>query len=64
MVVVKRRSNSTNRGVTDIKHVEEAVGALDVKLTADDMRYLEELYRSRELTGHYGGQPAAGDAKP
>lgn len=50
-------------GATDLKHVEEAVEALDVKLTPEDAKYLEELYKPRELTGHYYGQPVAGDAK-
>ncbi len=48
-------------GVTKIAHLEEAVEALDIKLSDEEIAHLEELYTPRELTGHYGGEPARGD---
>lgn len=48
-------------GVTKIAHLEQAVEALEVKLSDEQVAYLEELYVPRELTGHYAGQPMAGD---
>ncbi|MGC8674297.1 MAG: aldo/keto reductase [Thermoprotei archaeon] len=37
---------------TKVEHLEEAVGALDVKLTADEVKYLEEPYRAKSVHGH------------
>jgi len=34
-------------GTTKVEHVEEAVEALQIKLTSDEMRYLEEPYRPK-----------------
>ena len=48
-------------GVTKMQHLEEAVAALEITLTEEDVAYLEEPYQARELIGHYGGQPAKGD---
>jgi aryl-alcohol dehydrogenase-like predicted oxidoreductase len=39
-------------GATKISHLEEAVGALDVKLTEEDVTYLEELYVPHRIVGH------------
>ena len=39
-------------GATKIEHVEEAVGALDVKLDADEMKRLEERYTPHPVLGH------------
>lgn len=39
-------------GATKITHLEEAVGALDVKLTAEDVTYLEEPYVPHRIVGH------------
>ena len=39
-------------GATKIEHVEEAVGALDIKLTPNDMKLLEEPYKIRPIVGH------------
>jgi len=36
-------------GATKMKHLEEAVGALDVKLSPEEMKYLEELYKPHTL---------------
>jgi aryl-alcohol dehydrogenase-like predicted oxidoreductase len=45
-------------GATKMSHLESAVGALSVKLTAEDMAYLEEAYVPHPLVGliPYGGQ--------
>jgi aryl-alcohol dehydrogenase-like predicted oxidoreductase len=39
-------------GATKISHLEEAVGALSVKLTQDEVSYLEELYVPHQVVGH------------
>jgi aryl-alcohol dehydrogenase-like predicted oxidoreductase len=39
-------------GATKIEHVEEAVGALEVKLDSDDMKRLEEGYWPHPIIGH------------
>ena len=39
-------------GATKIAHLEEAVGALDVKLTHEDVTYLEEPYVPHSIVGH------------
>ena len=39
-------------GPTKLEHVEEAVAAIDVKLSEDDMRRLEEPYRPHRVIGH------------
>jgi len=39
-------------GATKIAHLEEAVGALDVKLTEEEVTYLEELYVPHRIVGH------------
>jgi aryl-alcohol dehydrogenase-like predicted oxidoreductase len=39
-------------GATKIAHLEEAVGALSVKLTPDDVTYLEEPYVPHRIVGH------------
>jgi aryl-alcohol dehydrogenase-like predicted oxidoreductase len=39
-------------GATKIEHVEEAVGAMDVKLDADEMKRLEEKYTPHPVLGH------------
>jgi len=36
-------------GATKIEHLEEAVGALSVKLTDDEIKYLEEPYRPKPV---------------
>jgi diketogulonate reductase-like aldo/keto reductase len=38
-------------GATKKHHVDGAVKAVDLKLTADDMAYLEEAYVPHALTG-------------
>jgi len=39
-------------GATKVEHVEEAVASLDVRLTSDDVRYIEEPYQPRAVIGH------------
>ena len=39
-------------GATKIAHLEEAVGALSVKLTPEDITYLEESYVPHRIVGH------------
>ncbi|MEM2905896.1 MAG: aldo/keto reductase [Candidatus Bathyarchaeia archaeon] len=39
-------------GVTKVQHVEEAVAALDVHLTPDEARRLEEPYKPHPIIGH------------
>jgi aryl-alcohol dehydrogenase-like predicted oxidoreductase len=48
-------------GVTKMEHLEQAVEAIEINLSEEEVAYLEELYQPRELVGHYGGQPMAGD---
>ena len=38
-------------GSTKIRHVEGAVGAVDLKLSLDDINYLEEHYVAHDLVG-------------
>jgi len=38
-------------GATRVDHVEEAVSSLDVKLSADDMKRLEEKYKPHRIIG-------------
>ena len=38
-------------GATKLHHIEGAVRALDIHLTADDIRYLEEPYVPHNLSG-------------
>ena len=39
-------------GATKAEHIEEAVGSLDVRLDAEDMKRLEEGYRPHPVIGH------------
>ncbi len=39
-------------GATRISHLEDAVGALAVRLTQEDIAYLEELYVPHRIVGH------------
>jgi len=39
-------------GATKISHLEVAVGALSVKLTKEEVAYLEELYAPHRIVGH------------
>lgn len=39
-------------GVTKVEHVEDAVAAVELKLSAEDIKHLEEKYRLRSILGH------------
>jgi 1-deoxyxylulose-5-phosphate synthase len=39
-------------GATKITHLEDAVGALSVKLTQEEVTYLEEPYVPHPIIGH------------
>ena len=39
-------------GATKITHLEDAVGALSVKLTAEEIAYMEEPYVPHPIVGH------------
>jgi aryl-alcohol dehydrogenase-like predicted oxidoreductase len=39
-------------GASKMRYLEEAVEALEIELSDDDMEYLEELYQPREILGH------------
>lgn len=39
-------------GATKMNHLDDAVGALEIKLTDDDMHFLEELYQPHRVLGH------------
>ena len=47
-------------GSTKASHLEDAVGALDVKLTAEDIAYLEEPYIPHRIVGAIDHNPADG----
>lgn len=42
-------------GISKMAHLEQAVEAVDIELTNEEVDYLEELYQPRALIGHYGG---------
>ncbi|KAI0657095.1 Aldo/keto reductase [Cubamyces menziesii] len=39
-------------GTTSLKNLEDILGALDVKLSEEDIKYLEEPYKPMAITGH------------
>jgi len=39
-------------GATKLHHLDEAIAALDVKLSQDEMKFLEELYQPHPVLGH------------
>jgi len=39
-------------GATKMRHLEDAVAALNIKLSPEDMKYLEELYKPHKIAGH------------
>ena len=47
--------------VSKMEHLEQAVAVLEIELSMEETEYLEELYQPRNLIGHHGGQPMAGD---
>lgn len=47
-------------GATKAEYFDDAVGALDVKLTTEDIKYLEELYIPHPIVGAIDKNPAQG----
>ena len=47
-------------GSTKAKHLDDAVAALAVQLTDEDINYLEELYMPHEIVGAVDQNPAEG----
>ena len=39
-------------GITKEKYLDDFVGALDIKLTDEDINYLEEAYVPHNIVGH------------
>lgn len=39
-------------GATKLSHLESAIGALDIKLTSEEVAYLEEPYVPHRIVGH------------
>lgn len=39
-------------GATKIKHLDEAIAAVDINLSDDEVAYLEELYQPKPILGH------------
>ncbi|OLD13557.1 MAG: hypothetical protein AUI97_04030 [Crenarchaeota archaeon 13_1_40CM_3_52_17] len=39
-------------GATKLEHIDEAVGSLDIQLSADDMKTLEDPYKTHRILGH------------
>jgi len=39
-------------GASKLHHLDEAVGALDIRLDEEEMRFLEECYRPHRILGH------------
>ena len=48
----KQPVNAPIIGATKISHLEDAVGALSVTLTAEEVTYLEEPYTPHRIVGH------------
>ncbi|KXS17210.1 oxidoreductase [Gonapodya prolifera JEL478] len=40
-------------GISKLKYLYDVIGALDVKLTEDEIKYLEEPYQPTRVFGHY-----------
>ncbi|KAL1704142.1 NADP-dependent oxidoreductase domain-containing protein [Schizophyllum commune] len=40
-------------GTTSLKNLEDLIGAVDIKLSEDEMKYLEEPYTPQEIIGHW-----------
>lgn len=62
-VLSKKEITTPIVGITKIEHLEQAVAAMEIELSDEEISYLEELYHPRELSGHFGGIPMAGDRK-
>lgn len=50
--LTKRVYGVGDSGATKISHLEESVNALAVKMTLDEVAYLEEPYAPHRIVGH------------
>ena len=48
-------------GATKARYLDDAVGALNIKLTAEDIAYLEEPYLPHRIVGAIDHNPADGE---
>jgi 1-deoxyxylulose-5-phosphate synthase len=48
----KEQVTATIIGATKISHLEDAIGALSIKLTAEEVTFLEEPYVPHRIVGH------------
>lgn len=48
----KEGVNAPIVGTTSLKNLEDIIGALDVKLTEEEIKYLEEPYKAQPILGH------------
>ncbi|KDQ33905.1 hypothetical protein PLEOSDRAFT_152448 [Pleurotus ostreatus PC15] len=48
----KEGVNAPVVGTTNLKNLEDIIGALDVKLTEEEIKYLEESYKAQPILGH------------
>ena len=39
-------------GTSNPEHVQEAVDATNINLSNDEVKYLEELYKPKQISGH------------
>lgn len=51
-LLTKKAVTSPIIGTSKVSHLEEFVGSLDVKLSADESKYLEEPYAPQLVSGH------------
>ena len=47
-------------GATKSEYLDDAVGAFDIKLTSDDVSYLEEMYVPHPIVGAIDKNPEPG----
>jgi len=40
-------------GTTSLKNLEDIIGAVHIKLSDEDIKYLEELYKPQNIVGHF-----------
>jgi len=40
-------------GLSSKKRIDEAVASIDIELTSDEKKYLDELYQPRSIVGHF-----------
>ena len=50
--LLQKGVNAPIIGATKIEHIDEAVGAVDVRLSEDDVKRLEEPYKTHRIIGH------------